>query len=1039
MSTTKPHHPPSPKNAPAHPAPTGAPQPPAYVPTKWSYPFAAGDGKDASDAHTFFEALSNAEDGFYPLGANGIWHGGIHFDDATGKILKQEDGVRAIADGEVVAYRLDSKYPVLKYADGKSCIYSTGFVLVRHKLVLPPAPANGSNSAGGAGAPEEKLIFFSLYMHLLDWSGYKTAIDTPPTLNEPSKASSQPAVSPIKCMPYWKGEKRLRVSVSAIDTQREPTPFNFPIPDPLRIGPPNGTPIQPGGLPGSLNPSGGPLTPPLDPNSAGPFRIDQPPVTPPATKQPLAKGAQVYSKANGEAIGLLPQGTEVQLGPVSEKDKDWAPITKVVKGNPVGVVAGDPVDPRVATGWVKVDRFDLLVDPNPLDSVVVLDTPHPVAAGTVIGFLGEYQRYREASKLPPTPQRSVLHLEVFAGEDLPAFIKKSQARAKQLPDQSAFLEIAEGATLVDVAEATETIKNGLLLKPLARDAGDGPWIRVQPTRVTMPPPANSDHSHKHPKTPKAKPIETSEGSSVWVERAFAGKTTTAELKAWRDFPLQVSNAKAPPAAFDEVYSHGELNKLGADGKARDDKQVNWWNVTVGTADGNSREGWICAADALRAKWQSPWEWPGFQLIDNTSVSLIDSFKRHLYVYDMLFDGDENEFKPSAISVSGSELITKLEKVVDRLGNNDGKVSGQELARAQRVRWAAQAMSHLAVRYESEWGGDLSKWQAMSSLMKERKYIWQAELERIEKLRWWDKVHGVAGLPADPAVYHFHPVGLIANFKVADCDCGGNAITASQLQQIATGASSRKIDEYIEAVNGTLVQYGITSCIARAHFIAQILTESAQFSATLEYGKDVKPYDPWRGRGLIQLTHRENYLAYEKYSGEDVTSNATAMSKLERAPHSVLSAGWFYVVHAGLLEPSNADDFIWITRSINGGYNGYSHRLGFLNRAINALGAQACAKLNRDGKYLFEESRAYSEKRGAFAWGLWNDPGLAKDGMTQKDKTEAVKGYKRYLDLDDAAGRPVGKNGKPADQGWYGIGKENPVRWYAENRLKEMNS
>jgi len=86
-----------------------------------------------------------------------------------------------------------------------------------------------------------------------------------------------------------------------------------------------------------------------------------------------------------------------------------------------------------------------------------------------------------------------------------------------------------------------------------------------------------------------------------------------------------------------------------------------------------------------------------------------------------------------------------------------------LGRAQRTRWVAHAMSHLVVRYESEWGGDLSKWESLSSLMKERKYIWQAELERIEKLRWWDKVHGVAGLPVDPAVYHFHPVGLVGNF------------------------------------------------------------------------------------------------------------------------------------------------------------------------------------------------------------------------------------------------------------------------------------
>jgi hypothetical protein len=178
---------------------------------------------------------------------------------------------------------------------------------------------------------------------------------------------------------------------------------------------------------------------------------------------------------------------------------------------------------------------------------------------------------------------------------------------------------------------------------------------------------------------------------------------------------------------------------------------------------------MCDTGHPLVQWHSPWEWPGFELIDNTCVSLVDAFKRHLYVYDMLFDGDKEQFEPSALSVNGSALVTKLEKVVDRLGNNDGKVSAQELGRAQRVRWVAQALSHLVVRYESEWGGDLSKWDSLSALMKERKYIWQSELERIEKLRWWDKVHGVAGLPGDAAVYHFHPVGLVGNFAVPSDD------------------------------------------------------------------------------------------------------------------------------------------------------------------------------------------------------------------------------------------------------------------------------
>ena len=798
MSTTNPHHPPGHKKAPSQPAPTPAATPaPAYVPLKWSYPFATGDDKGASDAHSFFEALSNAEDGFYPLGANGIWHGGVHFDTATGQILKQEDGVRAIADGEVVAYRLDSKYPVLKYQDGKSCMYSTGFVLVRHKLVLPPAQSASSPSpvssasgvqgahptrasAPGGAAPtsapaDETLTFFSLYMHLLDWRGYKAVIDAPPA-SDASAQANRPASSAIKCSPFWKGEKRYRVNADAADNQHEPSTFNFSFPDSLRVDSPDSAIVSPGVTPDRTHGSAGDLsaapfnwldawTQASSSNASNPFRFDRPaPSAKP--KQPLAKGAQVYSRAKGEPIGLLPQGVEVQLGAVTEKDKGWAPITKVLKGEPVGLVVGDPVDPRVPTGWIKIDQFDLLVDPQPLDSVVVLDTPYPVAAGAVLGYLGEYQRYREASKLPPSPQRALMHLEVFAGPDLPAFIKKSQARAKQLGEQKAFLEVASGAMLVDVAEATETVTRGLMLKSLAKDAGNAPWVKVQPTRITLPPqPPHASHTHHH----KVKPTETPEGSPVWVERALAGKTTAAGIKAWSAFPLNVSNARGPAVGFDEVFSRGELDKLGDGAKAQDDKQVHWWKITAGTADGNSREGWVCDTGHQNVQWHSPWEWPGFEVVDNTSVSLLDSFKRHLYIYEMLFDGDKEAFEPSAVNVNGSALIKKLEKVVDRLGNNDGKVSAQELGRAQRTRWVAHAMSHLVVRYESEWGGDLSKWESLSSLMKERKYIWQAELERIEKLRWWDKVHGVAGLPADPAVYHFHPVGLVGNF-VKRCDC-----------------------------------------------------------------------------------------------------------------------------------------------------------------------------------------------------------------------------------------------------------------------------
>ncbi|EKS9884392.1 hypothetical protein BTK96_001305 [Burkholderia pyrrocinia] len=170
---------------------------------------------------TYMKALATAEDGFYPLGASGIWHGGIHFGQKTAESLKQDEGVHAIATGEVVAYRLDKKYPELNYQDKRRALYSTGFVLVRHTLTLPPAPKkqdpaptpsngtpaspastspNGASApAGASGAngtppasaaptpapapapssppPDETLTFFSLYMHTLDWESYRAALD----------------------------------------------------------------------------------------------------------------------------------------------------------------------------------------------------------------------------------------------------------------------------------------------------------------------------------------------------------------------------------------------------------------------------------------------------------------------------------------------------------------------------------------------------------------------------------------------------------------------------------------------------------------------------------------------------------------------------------------------------------------------------------------------------------------------------------------------------------------------------------------------
>ncbi|NZA27681.1 hypothetical protein H0E84_14970 [Luteimonas sp. SJ-92] len=163
---------------------------------KFVYPFPKTEARnpaqpgtvEVTNAQEYFQALSQAEDGFYPIGYNGQWHGGIHFGAQTGATLAQDGGVRCIADGEVIAWKLDDDYPTVEYASCGAATYSTGFVLVRHWLRLPKADgaqaggaATGESAAANRSGSEEQqepsLLFHSLYMHLLNWKNYQQDAD----------------------------------------------------------------------------------------------------------------------------------------------------------------------------------------------------------------------------------------------------------------------------------------------------------------------------------------------------------------------------------------------------------------------------------------------------------------------------------------------------------------------------------------------------------------------------------------------------------------------------------------------------------------------------------------------------------------------------------------------------------------------------------------------------------------------------------------------------------------------------------------------
>ena len=825
----------------SHPAAAAAtPATPPYKPLGFSFPFAPAGKDDAADPMTYMKALGNAQNGFYPIGANGLWHGGIHFDGKTGNALKQDVGIRAIADGEVVAYRLDSKYPELEYQDKRAALYSTGFVLIRHKLQLPPpqptpnaasAPgasgATAASSASKASAPAtasaasaphaastssqaqpakppaaDTLVFFSLYMHLLDWVGYEMAMEAG------KEAPVDPNAAQVQPMPYWEGDQYYRVGTKAKDKQDVPKPKALPtVPQQASGG--SSVDSDPIGALIQNNfkmPSSATAASP-DASDTGDANDDTPPPTP-------VSGIHIRDSANGKIIGVLPTGSELVVSTTEKSDKPgWAKIATIRSGTPAAAVVGQPVSPHAPYGWVFVDQLDLVIDPKPLDQVVVLKTPLFVKAGTVIGYLGQYQDYADSSALPPGRTHPMLHLETFAGPDLQDFISRSKQRVKQLPESKAFLEISPGALLVtEIPDPDQTLtptqtQPNLKLVPLG-DAQGSRWVKVQPK--SAPPATSGQASNGHHGGHHGQHTATlqSVGSTLWVDASLANQTTSAVVKGWTDFPLKVANAKGPGADFRDVFRRVDLDKLDAQNVAKDDKGQHWWNITIGTKDGATRQGWVCDTGHPLTRMCGPWDWPGFELVDNSSIKPIDMLKRYLYITQQLIDGeDKSEFEPSASLVNGSELVTKLEKAIDT--SHDGKITAQELKAAQQLPWLAEALSHLVVRCESEWGGGPGKWNDLSPLMKKLLWLWQSELERINKLQWWEQVASVEGFPNAPTPWHFHPVGLIGNFT------GGASITLEEAR-VRAFLRMLRVGEGTEGPDGYERLYGGQSFIRDYH-------------------------------------------------------------------------------------------------------------------------------------------------------------------------------------------------------------------------------
>ncbi|SEP55899.1 hypothetical protein SAMN05216409_10147 [Pseudomonas lutea] len=140
------------------------------------------------------------------------------------------------------------------------------------------------------------------------------------------------------------------------------------------------------------------------------------------------KGLNIRKAAIGSDKNLLTGLIPVDVTFTLETDTGrYCKIKEFISGQDILPLKEDCI--KNISGYVYKEFLQASRIPPTLNDIHVLDSPHPIRAGEIIGHLGIYQNHDDTAAEP------MFHLEVFSCEDVPAFIEKPKLQ------QRAFLMI----------------------------------------------------------------------------------------------------------------------------------------------------------------------------------------------------------------------------------------------------------------------------------------------------------------------------------------------------------------------------------------------------------------------------------------------------------------------------------------------------------------------------------------------------------------------------------------------------------------------
>lgn len=933
------------------------------------------------------KANANGSGGFFPVGRNGFWHGGVH--------LETDKPIRCIADGRIVAYRINEKPLNFLEEEGKGP-YSSSFVLVEHAYQSPKGNA---------------LKFFSLYMHLRPFSLYdrqkpEAAPDfyledvyTVIAKDHPPKGLNLRNITDGKVVVVApKGSILTKEEPAEADLQN--TQFAK-----ARLAKAQYQKVSYTDILGKEHHGCYTL---LEVSRAVPvvglenaYKVVTAEDGPSQDQILHGSGLTLWHamtpKDKTNIQGVVPKGTKIKFSLVN---KDWALLTQMGDTTMRG-----PAYFQRRNSTLKSKAFTKLT----FDAVVGANIP--VKAGDLMGYPGMFEVKDGA------PAKPVFHLEVFSGDDVPAFM--ADPKKETNPESKSFLEIPRGTAFykkeplppdqkpkpeagaawekglevsltagipttykyafVKTVSAVRTVDKSLLGayntagKNYAVPAAGTPKLAqlsalfadvglVATDKLILLRQLPGDSRVVKLTLPEERRVER------WIPKPNGGKAKGAYVleSAVTEIYLKNPDAEAFSAQASESAEENLIRNLDACTQAMDLEGAHW----LGIQPKSGTTAWVKQGDT---RLKSAFEWPGFTVEKEEGDGSKDGYC------------DFQALSP---------FFQRVFKKMDPDGN--GISDPEEMSKAIKDPDIYSSLEHMICLHPSEWEGDaeLSKWKRLETLVPV-----QEERERIRKqvknLLWWGDAAGkVKDFPAKSTVYHFHPLAFTRHMEAYRRE--SLRLSVSQVKAVMPRATEENIRKYLDLMNEELNAWGVDSRLKQAHILSQMAVESANWSATTEGvfqnssasesyfmymdpGGDAQAQNiannlgnteagdgyRFRGRGLIQLTGRSNHVGYADYRrrvhGETYEvvngqpSNAfmeTLAGRIASEPAlAVESAVWYLLqwrtypftiggqkMHLKAMEAVERTATVRaISLLVNGGTNGLEERREFFKHAFNTFG------------------------------------------------------------------------------------------------------